>query len=176
LPHQLTRRDQTRLAQLEAVVERGLAVFIEVGLALQEIRDAQLYRQTHASFEVYCRERWGFSRQRGYQLISAAEVSTMVVNAGLPAPESEREARPMVTTLRNAGERALLDAYRAQVARTGVFLSSESNEWYTPSEVIEAAREVLGGIDLDPASSIEANETVRAKRYYTAEDDGLTKV
>jgi ParB family transcriptional regulator, chromosome partitioning protein len=51
----------------------------------------------------------------------------------------------------------------------------KSNEWYTPSYVIEAAREVLGSIDLDPASCALANETVKATRYFTKDDDGLSK-
>ncbi|GHU35949.1 hypothetical protein FACS1894105_05500 [Clostridia bacterium] len=53
--------------------------------------------------------------------------------------------------------------------------NSGNNEWYTPSDYIEAARSVLGAIDLDPASSDLANETVRASQYYTLEDSGLVK-
>ena len=48
------------------------------------------------------------------------------------------------------------------------------NEWYTPAEYVEHAREALGCIDLNPASSDRAQSTVKAQRYYTAADDGLT--
>lgn len=51
--------------------------------------------------------------------------------------------------------------------------SSESAEWYTPRHLVDAAREVMSGIELDPASCWEANETVRAGHIYTASDDGL---
>ena len=51
--------------------------------------------------------------------------------------------------------------------------NSGNNEWYTPPRFIEAARQVMGEIDLDPASSDVANKTVQAATYYTQEDDGL---
>jgi hypothetical protein len=51
----------------------------------------------------------------------------------------------------------------------------KSNEWYTPSRYIEAAREVMQGIDLDPASCAVANETVKAKRYYTQAENGIVQ-
>ena len=53
----------------------------------------------------------------------------------------------------------------------GGLKSSQSNEWYTPARYIEAAREVMGSIDLDPASSELANKTVKAKNFITEEDN-----
>jgi hypothetical protein len=53
--------------------------------------------------------------------------------------------------------------------------STISMEYYTPSKYIELARKVLGKIDLDPASCEEAQKTVKAKTYYTKEDDGLSQ-
>ena len=53
--------------------------------------------------------------------------------------------------------------------------SSASNEWYTPTYVVEAARQAMGGIELDPASCELANRTVKARHYFTPADDGLSQ-
>lgn len=49
---------------------------------------------------------------------------------------------------------------------------SGSREHYTPPSIIKRARSVMGGIDLDPASSAEANGVVRARRYFTLDANG----
>ncbi len=54
--------------------------------------------------------------------------------------------------------------------------SSESVEHYTPPWVIEGARDLMGDIDLDPASSAFVNtHHVRASRFFSKEDDGLAQ-
>ena len=51
--------------------------------------------------------------------------------------------------------------------------SYDGNRWYTPTEAVDAARQVLGTIDLDPASDAAANEHVGAEKIFTVEDNGL---
>lgn len=51
--------------------------------------------------------------------------------------------------------------------------SAGSPDWMTPRYLIEAARWVMGGIDLDPASDARANARVKAAKFYTAAENGL---
>ena len=45
-----------------------------MGNALATIQRERLYRETHATFEQYCQEKWDVGRQHAYRLIDAAGV------------------------------------------------------------------------------------------------------
>jgi len=66
-----------------------------------------------------------------------------------------------------------IDIIKSNGQKPHVSHNSGNNEWYTPAEYIEAAREVMGCIDLDPASSVIANQIVKAKKFYSIDDSGL---
>jgi len=50
----------------------------------------------------------------------------------------------------------------------------DSDGWFTPPEYIQSARAVMDGIDLDPFSSAIANETVKAKHYFSESRSAMT--
>jgi hypothetical protein len=55
----------------------------------------------------------------------------------------------------------------------GLFYEPKTVEWWTPRQYIKLAVEVMGGIDLDPASCSEANKIVGAARSYDMQANGL---
>lgn len=96
----------------------------------------------------------------------------------------EAHATPEVKAAVKSGEISINTAYEGVKAgattveevkakKPHVSFNSGNNEWYTPADIIEDARKVIGTITLDPASSEIANETVKATKFFTAEDDGL---
>lgn len=93
---ELAATEHVRLMELETEIENGLRTFVDVGNALLEIRDGRLYRQSFATFEDYCRERWGMQRHYANRLIAAAEVTANLVPIGT-IPATESQARPLTT-------------------------------------------------------------------------------
>lgn len=85
------------LAECEETIARGVRGYVEAGEALRIIRDARLYRETHGTFEDYCRERWGWSDPRhAYRMIESAGVCDQLVALGSPTPANEAQARELV--------------------------------------------------------------------------------
>lgn len=64
-------------------------------------------------------------------------------------------------------------AMAAVLAESQLIQQSLSNEHYTPDKYLDAVRNVLGAIDLDPASCQEANQIVKATAFFSADDNGL---
>ena len=75
------------------------------------------------------------------------------------------------------GDRAISPIYQLALFQIADHPSLNSaaprHEWYTPAKNIEAARSVMGGIDLDPASCEIAQRTVKALRFFDKTRDGL---
>lgn len=67
-------REDERLGELEKVIAKGKKTFVEVGLALAEIRDLRLYKREYTCFSEYCQKRWGWAKSYAYYMIEGAVV------------------------------------------------------------------------------------------------------
>uniref|UniRef100_UPI0035933709 hypothetical protein n=1 Tax=Nostoc sp. TaxID=1180 RepID=UPI0035933709 len=103
---ELTEEEQRDRLHLERKVERA---FFEAGKALAELRNRRLYRSSHRTFEDYCRDRFGHSRQKSNYLIAASDVyenltticcqnlppEDLTTNRSQILPTSEGQVRPI---------------------------------------------------------------------------------
>ena len=188
----MTTPERVRFAQLEENIGNKLQAFYDLGEALNEIRESRLYRAEHGTFAEYVQAKWGFARQHAYRLIASSKVLDNIE----PTDEQrenlrETHLRPLATlpdeeqkqafneAIQTAPGGQLTQAHVREVVqeKTGhtVRMKAERGpvEWYTPEHVIDAAAQVMGDFDLDPASCENANRIVNALKFYTLEDNGL---
>ena len=96
-----------RLVKLEEVIDRGLKTFIEVGNALREIREGRLYRCEYATFDEYCRRRWGWDRINAHRHIEAATVVDVLSFDNIDGPSNVAQTREIAPLLRKDEREAL---------------------------------------------------------------------
>ncbi|HQR22436.1 MAG TPA: hypothetical protein PKV98_16330 [Burkholderiaceae bacterium] len=133
----LSRKEDSRLAELEGKIERSVRSWIDTGNALRAIRDEKLYRATHKTFDAYCAARWKLKRTHAYRLIQSAAIAESVPVRGQKFPITEMQARsllPLSDELRT--EAIALAVDRAPKGEDG-------NPKVTNRAMAEAAREVL---------------------------------
>jgi hypothetical protein len=105
----LSAKENKRRVDLEAVIEKSFKGFVEVGLALKEIRESKLYRSTHTLFTAYCADLWELNERRYQQLMAGSDViknlenpnncsgkdEIDLVDYGNVLPINEAQARPL---------------------------------------------------------------------------------
>lgn len=98
------------------------------------------------------------------------DIQDEVKNNEINAPRGLiiREARQLGKNPSDKDLQTAKERVTAHVSR-----NSGDNEWYTPKDYISLAREVMGEIDLDPASCADANKVVKAITYYSQNENGL---
>ena len=107
-------------------------------------------------------------------VIEATRKNELSINSAYEVVKMPFEEQQEISTRIENGENPK-SVVKEVLKRPHVSYNSGNSEWYTPAEYIELAHEVMGNIDLDPASSEIANKIVQAKKYYTAENDGLSQ-
>lgn len=138
---------------------------------------ARLSPDTGQRHAHYARAVEEVAKATGVAPVAIASISGLTQKATQQLAESLDSPNERVREqARNAITEMVAGEEPAQaMKRAHAMYNTGENEWYTPSDLIECARSFLGTIDLDPASSALANETVRATTWYGVKHDGLAQ-
>jgi ParB family chromosome partitioning protein len=168
--------EQTKIEQARADAIIALAIKLKNWPLVESAVDLKLEEQTDFV------EFWGRSvRSPGkppinsdMELISVAQATEWT---GINQPQVVRWGKKLKDYEKYRAQQILAAFKRAGIEAPENFraLGTGNNEWFTPPQYIEAAREVMGEIDLDPATHPVAQQTVRAISHYTAADNGLVQ-
>jgi hypothetical protein len=122
---------ESELETCERQITQGFDLFT-AGFA--KIKNKHLYKEAgFANFTDYCQEKWGFSRDRGYQILAAENVMKTLGPKCRPLVRDERAARALSSI--PAGEREKV--VRA-VSKTGPVTARRIAEASKTEETIDA--------------------------------------
>ncbi len=99
----MNAEELAQLGSCEKIIRRGFETFVEVGRNLAIVRDKTLYRHEYDNFEEYVEGKWQLTKQRAYQLISAADAHHVLASRFDPSelPTDERAMRELMKVPRD---------------------------------------------------------------------------
>jgi len=160
----ITLTESQELIACEAKIKTGIKSFYDVGIALVTIRDKRLFRSTHASFDDYCKNVWGWGQKRASQFIVAAKTVDSLPDSTNVETESQARELAKVTAdkreevLVNAGKNPTAKAIR-EAAQASTAVASEPTEPTEPPMVESYRPEpALKGVDLAKLDTLPPNE------------------
>jgi hypothetical protein len=175
----LSPDEESDLATCEAALDNLRVAFAAAGKALQVIRDARLYRDTHGTFEAYAEDRWDMSRAQAYRLIEAWPLAERLSPIGDKLNESQiRELLPLAG---RHGQDAAVTVYQTVAEADGVQVTAAllhrvvgvlAAGRFDPAEAAGQIRAYLARGDA-PAASPTASNPVET---FTAQAARLVQV
>lgn len=110
MSHVFTQVDIADFKRIEKEIETDQASFLRVAENLIEVRDRKLYGIVADTFEDYVSNRWGWCKQRAYQLIWAKNVVDSLPAEGKLLVDSETKARALAPVPPKRRMRVIHDA------------------------------------------------------------------
>lgn len=186
---QLSASDRDYLATCEAAVDGLRLAFWAAGKALQVIRDARLYRETHGTFEDYVEQRWDMSRAQAYRLIDAWRLAERLSPIGDRL--NEGQVRELLPLARDHGQDAALTVYSTVAETDGVTVTAAvlhgvvgilPDDHFDPAEAAEQIRAYLTGapvgpgrLPADPVGTVNAETTKILRALHRVSSAGVLR-
>ncbi len=169
----LSEAEKVERDSLERTVQQA---FYVAGEALKILRDKRLYRETHATFESYVRDRFDFTKRAAYYLIDAHEVvnnlKAVLPSASEDALKDISKCIPLGTPSDNA-ESLLKSEQIVHSNKSTILPTKESQCRYLAGHPPEIQRrawsravELAGGKKVPPARLVK-----QAVREITQSDE-----
>ncbi len=168
---QLSASEHDDLAACEDALNSLRLAFWAAGKALQVIRDARLYRETHDTFEEYVEDRWDMSRAQAYRLIAAWPLAERLSPIG-DKRLNEPQIRELLPVARDHGQDAAVTVYSTVAETDGVTVTAAvlhgvvgilPDDRFDPAEAAEQIRAYLAGAPVAPNRPADPVGTVTAE-------------